>query len=95
MDIEFQLKTKIVQSEGNVVSDMDGDKVMLNMQKGNYYNLGVIGGEIWDLIESPISIDELVDCLLSTYDINLDDCRKEVVAFLNDLHKEGLIRLMG
>ncbi len=48
------LKTKeltqnhlISQMEGNIVSDMDGETVMLCIQSGKYYNLGELGGEIW------------------------------------------------
>lgn len=65
----ISLEHNVVQSEGNIVSDMDGEKVMLNVQKGNYYNLGEIGGEIWDLIEKPIIIKQLVTMLVSNYDI--------------------------
>ena len=46
----ISLKCQIVQSEENIVSDMDGEKVMLNVRKGKYYNLGETG-EIWDLIK--------------------------------------------
>ena len=34
----------VVQSPGNIVSDMDGEKVMLSVHNGKYYNLGEIGG---------------------------------------------------
>ena len=33
---------KFVQKEGNVVSDMDGEKVMLSIHNGKYYNLGEV-----------------------------------------------------
>ena len=54
------LHSTIVQTHGNIVSDMDGEKVMLSIEKGKYYNLGLLGGVIWELIESPITGDELV-----------------------------------
>ena len=28
---------------------MDGEKVMLSINNGKYYNLGEIGGDIWEL----------------------------------------------
>ena len=37
---------------------MDGEKVMLSIEKGKYYNLGLLGGVIWELIESPITGEE-------------------------------------
>ena len=41
----------ISQIKGNIVSDMSGEKIMLSIEKGKYYNLGEIGGEIWELIQ--------------------------------------------
>ena len=37
------------QVKGNIVSDMDGEKVMLSVDNGKYYNFGEIGGRIWEL----------------------------------------------
>ena len=52
------------QQPGNIVSDMDGEKVMLSIQSGKYYNLGTLGGEIWELMKEPISF-ETVGCNLT------------------------------
>ncbi|MFS0764148.1 MULTISPECIES: lasso peptide biosynthesis PqqD family chaperone [Peribacillus] len=87
-------KNKVItQSQGNIVSDMDGELVMLSIEKGNYYNLGVLGGEIWSLIEKPIIISDLLDKLISQYDVSQQECEEEVLSFLSDLYNEGLIIL--
>ncbi|MCK1982997.1 MULTISPECIES: lasso peptide biosynthesis PqqD family chaperone [Peribacillus] len=87
-------KNKVItQSQGNIVSDMDGELVMLSIEKGNYYNLGVLGGEIWSLIEKPIIISDLLEKLISQYDVSQQDCEEEVLSFLSDLYNEGLIIL--
>ena len=70
---------------------MDGEKVMLSIEKGKYYNLGVLGGVIWELIESPITGDELVKQLLEQYDVDQKECEEEVLSFLNHLKDEELI----
>ncbi|TDL92310.1 lasso peptide biosynthesis PqqD family chaperone [Vibrio vulnificus] len=87
-------KNKVItQNQGNIVSDMDGELVMLSIEKGNYYNLGVLGGEIWSLIEKPIIISDLLDKLVSQYDVSQQECEEEVLSFLSDLYNEGLIIL--
>ncbi|OKL36572.1 lasso peptide biosynthesis PqqD family chaperone [Domibacillus mangrovi] len=83
----------VSQGEGNIVSDMDGEKVMLSIHNGKYYNLGEIGGEIWDLLKEPISIQTLVTTLQVQYDVNQTDCVEQVTAFLNRLREEDLIKL--
>jgi len=83
----------IKQKEGNIVSDMDGEKVMLSISNGKYYNLGKIGGVIWDLIEKPMSYLELVDSLVNNYDVDRDECEQQVLSFLESLKKEELIEI--
>ncbi|WP_416149850.1 lasso peptide biosynthesis PqqD family chaperone [Salipaludibacillus sp. HK11] len=83
----------ISQKSGNIVSDMDGEKVMLSINNGKYYNLGDIGGEIWELIEEPISIENLVSALISKYEIEKQQCEEHVLSFLEKLHKEDLIKI--
>ncbi|RKQ33477.1 lasso peptide biosynthesis PqqD family chaperone [Oceanobacillus halophilus] len=83
----------VSQVEGNIVSDMDGEKVMLSIQNGKYYNLGEIGGEIWEYLKSPITIKALITRLLSQYDVGEKECEEQVMSFLNHLLKEGLIQI--
>lgn len=81
----------VVQSEGSIVSDMNGEKVMLSVQTGKYYNLGRTGGRIWELIASPVAVSRLVDELASEYEVERSLCERQVVAFLQSLRKEALI----
>ncbi|EJR65205.1 lasso peptide biosynthesis PqqD family chaperone [Bacillus toyonensis] len=89
----ISLECQIVQSEENIVSDMDGEKVMLNVQKGKYYNLGETGGEIWEIMKTPIMVTELVNIMLSKYNIERKDCEEQVLTFLECLFQEGLIQI--
>ncbi|NEW07135.1 lasso peptide biosynthesis PqqD family chaperone [Paenibacillus sp. SYP-B3998] len=83
----------VVQNEGNLVSNMDGEKVMLSIASGKYYNLGVTGGRIWELIELPKSVEEIVATLESEFDIEASLCEEQVRSFLELLSKEGLIQI--
>lgn len=87
------LNSVVVQSKGNIVSDMDGEKVMLSIQKGKYYNLGEMGGRIWDLMESPISVTQLVSLLITEYEVEQAECEDQVVYFCERLLEEDLIQI--
>lgn len=89
----FLLNDIVVQCAGNIVSDMGGEKVMLSVDNGKYYNLGQMGGEIWDLISVPISGNELVTELTSEYDVDRSECEAQVTSFLELLLKEDLIQM--
>ncbi|MBM7567331.1 lasso peptide biosynthesis PqqD family chaperone [Paenibacillus sacheonensis] len=81
-----------VRQQGNLVSEMDGDIVMMNIQQGKYYNLGQVGGVIWDLLQNPSTVEELTDALLNEFEITPEECESQVIAFLEQLMKEQLIQ---
>jgi hypothetical protein len=81
----------VVQGRGNIVSDMGGEKVMLSVEKGKYYNLGEIGGRIWDLMAAPIEVAQIVTILMEEYEVDQSECGQNAVAFIEVLSKEGLI----
>lgn len=85
------LEDTVSQVEGNICSDMAGEKVMLSVKNGKYYNLGETGGMIWDLIETPIKVREVVGKLKEIYDVNEPECENQVKTFLDKLIGEGLI----
>lgn len=87
------LNDTVAQSKGNIVSDMGGEKVMLSVDKGKYYNLGEMGGVIWDMIEKPISINQLVTVLISEYEVERSECEKQVMSFIELLLEEALIEV--
>ncbi|MFE5321188.1 lasso peptide biosynthesis PqqD family chaperone [Paenibacillus sp. NPDC056579] len=87
----FSLQGWFVQSKGNIVSDMGGEKVMLSVHNGKYYNLGEIGGKIWELLEHPTCVTEMVAKLMSEYEVEHDQCEEHVLSFLQMLSKENLI----
>lgn len=87
------LHHSVVQSLGNIVSDMDGEIVLLSVENGKYYNLGEIGGRIWGLVETPATVNQLVTTLLSEYDVEQAECEEQVVSFINHLFEERLVQL--
>jgi hypothetical protein len=90
---EILQNSLIAQKEGNIVSDMDGEKVMMSIKNGKYYNLGEIGGVIWDLIRFPITFNELIITLINEYEVDNEKCEEQVLRFLEMLQKEELIQI--
>lgn len=90
---KLSMETTIVQSPGNIISDMDGETVMMSIDNGKYYNLGTIGGSIWELIIKPISINKLISKLTNEFDVENSECQKEVIPFLEQLLNEKLIMI--
>ncbi|WP_337103064.1 lasso peptide biosynthesis PqqD family chaperone [Paenibacillus sp. YIM B09110] len=83
----------VVQSDGYLVSEMNGEKIMLSIENGKYYNLGQLGGRVWELMASPVSIKDMVKQLVTEYEIEPGDCEQQVRTFLQQLKSEGLIQV--
>jgi hypothetical protein len=94
-DTKVLFNQKVTQGKGNIVSDMGGEKVMLSINNGKYYNLGEIGGEIWDLIQDPINVKKLVTELMTCYEVEQLECEEQVISFLTALSNEGLIEVIN
>ncbi|MHA6485258.1 lasso peptide biosynthesis PqqD family chaperone [Paenibacillus sp. strain BS8-2] len=89
--LPLSLSDIVSSCKENIVSDMGGEKVMLSIKNGNYYNLGHVGGYIWDGISEPISVEKLVESMTSEYSVDTEQCAAQTIAFLEQLRKEGLI----
>lgn len=83
----------ITQASNLFVSDMDGEKVMVGIHSGKYYNLGHIGGRIWEIVQVPTLLTDLISILTAEYAISGQDCLEQVLPFLEDMNKEQLIVL--
>jgi hypothetical protein len=88
---KITLESYISQCEGNIVSDMDGEKVMMSIKNGKYYNLGEIGGVIWEGITEPTTVQDLIKNLLTQFEVEQSPCEDQVIKFLEHLQQEGLI----
>lgn len=93
--VEKQLSTEtiIVQSPGSITSDMDGETVMMSVDNGKYYNLGIVGGFVWKELNNPISINRLISILTNEFEVEVNQCEKEVIPFLEMLLNQNLIMI--
>lgn len=82
---------KLKRKPDIMAADMDGSTVMLDITTGKYYNLGEVGGDIWTLLENALSMDELIDALTAQYDVDPEQCEKDIVPFIDKLLECGLI----
>jgi hypothetical protein len=74
-----------------VTTGLDGETIMLSIQKGKFYGLDAVGGRIWDLMQQPLRVSDVVELLLTEFDGNRIDIEKDTLAFLNDLYVEGML----
>lgn len=88
------LETSVVRSEGLVSADVGDEVVMLHLEKNAYYDTDPVGAYIWRRLTEPVRVRELRDDLLQRYEVSPETCEADVLAFLREAHREGVIRLV-
>jgi hypothetical protein len=84
----------MIHRDGDWLAAKVGDElVMMSAAKGNYIGLSQVGARIWELIETPRTIESLCDALIAEYDVDPATCRREVDAFLTTLCQHNAIRI--
>lgn len=89
--IEITLNTVIQRNNEILTSDLDGEKVMLSIKRGEYFGLGKTGTFIWDHIENPVKIDSLIDMITENYNVDKNKCFADISPFIIDLIEKELV----
>jgi hypothetical protein len=84
----------IVRKAGVDAADMDGEIVMMDIDRGKYYCFNSVGSRIWELIEKPLSVMVVIDTLLKEFDVNAEICQEEVLSFLGRVQNEELFTVL-
>ena len=73
------------------VTDLSGEKVMIDFDSGKYFMIKGSGNDIWDLIQDEITVDEIIKKLLMEYEVSEEECETSVEEFLGKLKEFDFI----
>lgn len=85
--------TKVCQSKEIDSTDLNGDKVMMNLDKGKYFALNSVGSCIWDIMKEEICVKDVINILLKKYNVDKETCENNVLNYLGLLENEELITI--
>jgi hypothetical protein len=72
---------------------VDQEIVLLNMKGNNYISLDAIGRRIWELLENPAMVNDLCKQLGEEFEGTQEQISADVLSFLEELEREGLVRV--
>jgi len=87
------LNSIVQRDPGVIFSEVEQDLIMVSIATGSYYGLSDVAREIWDAIEHPKRVADLVSDLTASYNVNSSVCGEQTLSFLNALLHEGLLRV--
>ena len=81
----------VVAIPDQVSCQVADDVAILSLRDGCYYGLNPVGARIWNLIQQPIEVEEIVSTILEEYDVAPEKCQADVTRMLNELAARGLL----
>jgi hypothetical protein len=76
------------------VTELDGEKVMIDFDSGKYFMIKGVGNDIWEMIADDVKVSDIVEKLLSEYEVEREVCEKEVESFIRQLEEYKFIKLV-
>ena len=70
---------------------MAGEKVLLSLATSQYFGLNAVGAEIWSLLDQPRDLTAIVGHLTSVFDVNEEQCARDVADLLSEMEAAGLV----
>jgi hypothetical protein len=93
------MQSLYVRSKSVVSRVIAGETLIVPIRKGvgdlaSIYSLNPVASAIWNAVQNPSSMDEIVGCVQSEFAAPIQ-IREDVAAFLAEMNSAGLIDAVG
>ena len=92
--MSLPLNTVITRHPDMLSAEIGGEAVMMSIEKGAYFGLNPVATRIWDLIEQPKSLTELIAVIFDEYEVSPEQCEADVREFTADMIERGLAQVV-
>ena len=93
-DLTLEPHMRVCRAGDILDDDLDGELVMMDIERGSYFGLNKTATRIWALLEQPVVIKDLCEQLTSEFNVPAEQCSKEVSVFLQNLLARGLLQVV-
>jgi hypothetical protein len=94
-EIPITTDSIVAWSDAPVATEVDREVVLMNIGRGRCYGLGETGSSVWRRLGSPIRVDDLCRELMLEYAADPDVLMKDILALLEQMQEEGLVKVIA
>lgn len=76
-----------------LATEVEGEVVIMDIEKGLYFGLDAIGTYIWKRLETPMSVSELAPVLRKRYAADMETIERDVLVLMSKLVEQGLVEV--
>jgi hypothetical protein len=93
MTISFSDRVRV--PDDVLISNLQQESVILNLDSERYYGLDDVGTRMFSVLTSSDSIEAAYEVLREEYDVNSDVLRRDLLALVQHLVDQGLVKISG
>ena len=91
---------QFVRSDNVVSRVIAGETLIVPVRRGvadlaSLFSINSVGSTIWQALEKPRTVDELVTAVADAYDVPQEKAREDLQVFLNEAQAAGIIHTIG
>ena len=72
-------------------TELQGETVLLSLEEQSYFGLRGTSQRIWQLLAQPCTQEQILDVLVTEYEVDRAQCERDITTFLQKLWEVHLI----
>ncbi|MEM9018664.1 MAG: PqqD family protein [Verrucomicrobiota bacterium] len=92
---ELSWQSRLSIPDTTLVQEANGEAILLSLESESYFGLDESGTRFWGALASGGTLDEVADKLLETFEVDEDELRKDLLAFVGELLEGKLVEIEG
>jgi hypothetical protein len=91
---------QFVRADNVVARVIAGETLIVPVRRGvadlaSLFSFNGVGSTIWEALEKPQTLDELVTAVADAYDVTPEKAREDLEVFLGDAQAAGVVQTVG
>lgn len=88
---DLSLSSVVRIGDDVVFRELEGEAVLLDLERGTYFGLDAVGTRIWQLIEQYGALATVLERLVSEFDVSTAEAAADLVDLVQQLAARGLV----
>jgi hypothetical protein len=92
--VDVNQRSTVRIAEDVLSREVKGEELILDLEKGEYFGLDPVGTFVWKLLREPVVVSDVVEAIVSEFEVTPEKASVDVIALLQSLYEEKLISLI-
>jgi hypothetical protein len=88
----FKLTDRVTRSEATADEPAPDDHLILDLDSGNYYAVGEVGGFVWQRLDGRRTLESIAEEITTAFEVERDRAAADLLEFLERMAELGLAR---